>query len=315
MAWSEYSRFVGDVFGAPLAMEGLLAFFVESTFLGLWIFGWNRLPKRLHLATLVARRHRQLDLGASSSSSRTRGCSTPSASSSSTAARCMVDIWAVLTNNTALAAYSHTIFGAIAVGRRLPARHRLVPPLAAPPRRHRHRGCRRSRRRRRGTPTSRAATARTTPSGSASLRIGAVVAIVGFGGVALTGDLQAKLMFEQQPMKMAAAEAACDDGTGFSVLAIGDLGAPRLRATSSTIIEVPGLLVVPRPRRLRRPTVRASTRLVPSTRQVRHDPDDRLRRRGHDQLRADHGGDLLGLPPDDRASAPSPRSPRSWPSG
>ena len=47
MAWSEYSRFVGDVFGAPLAMEGLLAFFVESTFLGLWIFGWNRLPKRI----------------------------------------------------------------------------------------------------------------------------------------------------------------------------------------------------------------------------------------------------------------------------
>ena len=42
MAWSEYSRFVGDVFGAPLAMEGLLAFFVESTFLGLWIFGWKQ---------------------------------------------------------------------------------------------------------------------------------------------------------------------------------------------------------------------------------------------------------------------------------
>ena len=41
MAWSEYSRYVGDVFGAPLAMEALLAFFVESTFLGLWIFGWK----------------------------------------------------------------------------------------------------------------------------------------------------------------------------------------------------------------------------------------------------------------------------------
>ncbi|HLT67475.1 MAG TPA: cytochrome ubiquinol oxidase subunit I, partial [Microbacterium sp.] len=41
MACSEYSRFVGDVFGAPLAMEGLLAFFVESTFLGVWIFGWG----------------------------------------------------------------------------------------------------------------------------------------------------------------------------------------------------------------------------------------------------------------------------------
>src|SRR3954462_13277644 len=54
LAWSEYSRFVGDVFGAPLAMEALLAFFAESTFLGLWIFGWGRLPKRLHLATLAA---------------------------------------------------------------------------------------------------------------------------------------------------------------------------------------------------------------------------------------------------------------------
>jgi len=54
MNWSEYSRFVGDVFGAPLAMEGLLAFFLESTFLGLWIFGWDRLPKKLHLATIWA---------------------------------------------------------------------------------------------------------------------------------------------------------------------------------------------------------------------------------------------------------------------
>src|SRR5262245_4132990 len=50
MNWSAYSRFVGDVFGAPLAMEGLAAFFLESTFLGLWLFGWARLPKRVHLA-------------------------------------------------------------------------------------------------------------------------------------------------------------------------------------------------------------------------------------------------------------------------
>jgi cytochrome bd ubiquinol oxidase subunit I len=52
MNWSVYSRFVGGVFGAPLAMEGLLAFFLESTFLGLWLFGWDRLPKRVHLATI-----------------------------------------------------------------------------------------------------------------------------------------------------------------------------------------------------------------------------------------------------------------------
>ncbi|HEV3320292.1 MAG TPA: cytochrome ubiquinol oxidase subunit I [Solirubrobacteraceae bacterium] len=52
MNWSAYSRFVGDVFGGPLAMEGLAAFFLESTFLGLWIFGWDRLPKRVHLACI-----------------------------------------------------------------------------------------------------------------------------------------------------------------------------------------------------------------------------------------------------------------------
>jgi cytochrome bd ubiquinol oxidase subunit I len=54
MNWSIYSRFVGDVFGGPLAMEGLAAFFLESTFLGLWIFGWDRLPKRVHLACIWA---------------------------------------------------------------------------------------------------------------------------------------------------------------------------------------------------------------------------------------------------------------------
>jgi cytochrome bd ubiquinol oxidase subunit I len=52
MNWSVYSRFVGNVFGAPLAVEGLAAFALESTFLGLWVFGWNRLSPRLHLATI-----------------------------------------------------------------------------------------------------------------------------------------------------------------------------------------------------------------------------------------------------------------------
>ena len=55
MNWSSYSRFVGDVFGAPLALEGLLAFFMESTFLGLWMFGWDRVSKRVHLILDLAR--------------------------------------------------------------------------------------------------------------------------------------------------------------------------------------------------------------------------------------------------------------------
>jgi cytochrome bd ubiquinol oxidase subunit I len=52
MNWSAYSRLVGNVFGAPLAMEGLAAFFLESTFLGLWLFGWDKLPRKVHLATI-----------------------------------------------------------------------------------------------------------------------------------------------------------------------------------------------------------------------------------------------------------------------
>jgi cytochrome d ubiquinol oxidase subunit I len=52
MNWSVYSRYVGNIFGAPLAIEGLAAFFLEATFLGLWIFGWNRLSPRVHLATI-----------------------------------------------------------------------------------------------------------------------------------------------------------------------------------------------------------------------------------------------------------------------
>lgn len=52
MNWSEYSRFVGDIFGAPLAIEALLAFFMESTFLGVWIFGEGRIPKKAHLASI-----------------------------------------------------------------------------------------------------------------------------------------------------------------------------------------------------------------------------------------------------------------------
>ena len=54
MNWSEYSRFVGDIFGAPLAIEALAAFFIESTFLGIWIFGWDKLSKNTQQYPLQA---------------------------------------------------------------------------------------------------------------------------------------------------------------------------------------------------------------------------------------------------------------------
>ena len=239
MAWSEYSRFVGDVFGAPLAMEGLLAFFIESTFLGLWIFGWNRLPKKVHLATLwlavigsiasaffiiAANSWMQHPVGVELVDGRP----------------VMNDIWAVLSNNTAIAAYTHTLFGSLAVGASF---------LIGISWYHLWR------RRKDGIDTVDAA-GKVVPGEKleiagrdkadhsvwiTSLRIGALVGIVAFAGVAVTGDLQAKLMFEQQPIKMAAAEAACHDGTGFSVLAIGNLGA-RDCSEVTNLIEVQGLL-------------------------------------------------------------------------
>src|SRR5690606_25786583 len=52
LSWSAFARFYGDVFGPTLAIEGMLAFFLEATFLGLWFFGWDRLPQKVHLATI-----------------------------------------------------------------------------------------------------------------------------------------------------------------------------------------------------------------------------------------------------------------------
>ncbi|GAA3670274.1 cytochrome ubiquinol oxidase subunit I [Microbacterium marinilacus] len=240
MAWSEYSRFVGDVFGAPLALEGLLAFFAESTFLGAWIFGWGRLRKGVHLATIwlaaigswvsayfiiVANSWMQHPVGVELGED---------------GRPVMTDIWAVLTNNTALAAFSHTIAGALMVAgmfllgiswyhlwrrRRdgidtVDADGRVVigahPEIAGRDEKDHGVWIR-------------------------SLRIGAVVAIVGFGAVALTGDIQGKLMYEQQPMKMAAAEAACHSGSSFSVLSLGDPGSTDCDSVI-TLIEIPGVL-------------------------------------------------------------------------
>src|SRR6187401_3605791 len=87
MNWSEYSRFVGDVFGAPLAMEGLVAFFFESTFIGLWIFGWTRLHRLIHLACIWI----------------------VAIAVNMSAFFIIVDLF---TNNTAIAAFTHAVAGA-----------------------------------------------------------------------------------------------------------------------------------------------------------------------------------------------------------
>ncbi|WP_349828464.1 cytochrome ubiquinol oxidase subunit I [Brevibacterium litoralis] len=240
MAWSEYSRFVGDVFGAPLAMEALVAFFLESTFLGIWIFGWGRVSRRLHLTVLwaavigswlsayfiiVANSWMQHPVGVELIDGRA----------------VMTDVGAVLTNNTAMAAYTHTLAGAVAVGAGFMlgiAWHHLW------------------RRRVDGIDTVDPVTKKVVVGEAPevpgrdrtdymvwwrSLRIAGWVAVAAFLAVAATGDIQAKLMYEQQPMKMASAEAACHDGTEFSVLTFGNLDSNEC-ADVVPVLEVPGLL-------------------------------------------------------------------------
>ena len=119
MNWSVYSRFVGNVFGAPLAVEGLAAFALESTFFGLWIFGWNRLSPRLHLATLwIAVLGTWLSgyfiLVANSWMQHPVGYKIVDGEAQ------LTSVWALLSNDFALRAYLHTmlaglIFGSIVV--------------------------------------------------------------------------------------------------------------------------------------------------------------------------------------------------------
>ncbi|MDQ1289581.1 MAG: cytochrome bd ubiquinol oxidase subunit [Actinomycetota bacterium] len=218
MNWSEYSRFVGDVFGAPLALEALIAFFLESTFLGLWIFGWDRLSPRVHLATIwlaavgvvtsayfiiAANSFMQHPVGVVFNPVTKRAE--------------LTSLLDVLTNSTTLAAFPHTVTASFVVS------GTFVAGIA-------------------GWWTVRSAKAGREDDASmyrSALRLGLAVLVVSGAGVAYTGDVQSKLMFAQQPMKMAAAEALCDTekGAGFSLVAVGDLG----NACDVRQITVPGL--------------------------------------------------------------------------
>jgi cytochrome bd ubiquinol oxidase subunit I len=114
MDWSAYSRTVGGVFGAPLAMEGLAAFFLESTFLGLWVFGWNKLSRRVHLATIWAVAFGAVlsaafILAANSWMQHPVGYKINPVSGRAE----LTDIWAVLTNPVFLWGYVHVVLASL----------------------------------------------------------------------------------------------------------------------------------------------------------------------------------------------------------
>ena len=208
MNWSEYSRFVGDVFGAPLAMEGLAAFFFESTFIGLWIFGWSRLPRLIHLACIwiiaiavnvsaffiiVANSFMQHPVGAHYNPATHRAE--------------LHSIGALLSNDTARAAFSHTVAGSLLTAAT------FVAAISAW-------WLVRSGKRATDHPVA-DSDARTMFRPAAIL--GCWVALIATVGLFFTGDYQGKLMFVQQPMKMASAESLCNTETDpdFSILTVG----------------------------------------------------------------------------------------------
>ncbi|GFG75679.1 cytochrome ubiquinol oxidase subunit I [Mycobacterium botniense] len=208
MNWSEYSRFVGDIFGAPLAFEGLIAFFFESTFIGLWIFGWGRLPRWLHLATIwivavgvetsaffiiAANAFMQHPVGTRFNPRTGRAE--------------LTDFGALLTNNTAIWAFLHTLTASLLTAGVFVAGISAWLMVRA----HRHTGA-----------ADAAEQARTMfrPATIASCVLVLPTAVV---LLFPTGDTQGKLMFRQQPMKMASAETLCHTETdpSFSILTIG----------------------------------------------------------------------------------------------
>lgn len=215
MNWSGYSRYVGDVFGAPLAMEALVAFFLESTFLGLWIFGRGRLSPKLHLASIWmvaigSMMSAYFILAANSWMQHPVGYEI----NETTGRAEMTSIWEVLTNTTTLWAFPHTILAAWATGAMV-----VVAVSAWHLRKGSHRMMM-----------------------GKSLKIGLAVALVATTATAGIGHFQGMHLVDEQPMKMAAAEALFEtkEPAPFSIFATGDW-TPNPERTNVDI-QVPKLL-------------------------------------------------------------------------
>ncbi len=203
MNWSEYSRFVGDIFGAPLALEALVAFFLESTFIGLWIFGWDKLSRGTHnlmmyltaagatisaIFILAANSFMQNPVGATYNNGRAE----------------LENFGALFTNPFFIAAFTHQISACFMVsGALLAGISAWKLALTAKE------------------------TTEATPHPDADIwrkvsKLGAIVLLVASLGVMGTGHYQAQVEAKFQPMKLAASEGLLDTTTaaGFSIVGI-----------------------------------------------------------------------------------------------
>ncbi len=195
MNWSEYARFVGDIFGAPLAIEALVAFFLESIFLGVWIFGWGKISKPLHLISiwlvafgvtisalwiLVANSFMQEPVGYALEGGRA----------------VMTDFGALVFSPHVWVQFPHTVFSGYVTGAffmlGVSAYHLI---------RKQHQEFYQE-----------------------SFRLAGIAGAIAIVLVLLVGHRQAQLMVQVQPMKMAAAEALweSEDPAGLSLFTVGD---------------------------------------------------------------------------------------------
>jgi cytochrome d ubiquinol oxidase subunit I len=202
MNWSEYSRYVGDIFGAPLAIEALMAFFMESTFLGIWIFGEGRVPEKVHLASiwlvaigsnlsalwiLLANGWMQHPVGY--------------VINEVTGRAELVDFFALITNPKGWLFFWHTIAAGLATASFLIL----------------------------GVSAYHLARKQYVEIFKRSFQMAALVGVIASTLVFLGGHTNGQYMYETQPMKFAAIEAHwwSEKPASFSILTIGDLSGKR----------------------------------------------------------------------------------------
>ena len=212
MNWGAYSRLVGNVFGAPLAMEGLAAFFLESVFLGLWLFGWDKLPRRIHLLTIWA-----VCLGSVLSAAFIMAANSwmqhPVGYQMVNGKPQLNDIWALLTNPVFVWGYAKVLFASLVTG--------AMIMLAVSAWHLRHRG--------------------EPEVFTRSARIALIVLVPAMLFTLLVGDELGVVEGKYQPMKIAAAEAqwtTCQP-CSFSLFQIGGGNNDQ---TPTKIIAIPHLL-------------------------------------------------------------------------
>ncbi len=212
MNWSQYSRFMGDIFGAPLAIEALLAFYLESTFLGVWIFGWDKLSPKAHAAVmwavaigsnlsavwiLIANSFMQQPVGYVLRNGRAE----------------MKSFLELATNPHVLLQWPHVFTSAVATA------GFFVAGISA---------------------WHLARKSRSAELFRTSFRWGVVYGLIGIVAVMAVGHAQAQHMVKVQPMKMAAAEALWDsaDPAPLSLFTINDTANHKEKFA----IKIPGLL-------------------------------------------------------------------------